>query len=67
MCLQLFGICFHAYNHRGDDGNEYDLFSILPGLQYFAEQGYTADNKIEENLLRSNFSGICGGNIDDWV
>ena len=67
MCLQLFGICFHAYNNRGDDGNEYDLFSILPGLQYFAEQGYTADNKIEENLLRSNFRGICGGNIDDWV
>lgn len=58
---------FFCLNQRGDDGNEYDFFSILPGLQYFAEQGYTTSCKIDEGLFRSNFRGICGGNMDDWV
>jgi hypothetical protein len=67
MYLQQFGRLNHFSKSRGDDGNEYDIFSILPGLQYFAEQGYTSDFKIVEAKLRNSFKGICGGNIDDWV
>ena len=40
---------------------------MLPGLQYFAEQGYTCDTKVDEYLLKTNFKGVCGGNIQDWV
>ena len=52
---------------RGDDGNEYDFFSILPGLQFFSEHGYTSNTDIDEKLFRDNFSGVCGGLLDDWV
>ena len=48
----------------GDDGMECDLFSALPGMQFFAEHGYS-DN-IDQNLLRANFRGSCNADYDDW-
>lgn len=49
----------------GDDGMECDLFSALPGLQYFAEHGYA--ETVNEQLLRANFRGTCDAVFDDWV
>jgi hexosaminidase len=49
----------------GDDGMECDLFSALPGIQFFAEHGY-AEN-VDNTLLRANFRGICNAEFDTWV
>ncbi len=49
----------------GDDGMECDLFSALPALQCFAEHGYA--ERVDEDLLRANFRGICGSEFDTWV
>jgi hexosaminidase len=49
----------------GDDGMECDVFSTLPGIQYFAEHGY--NDKIDPELLRANFAGSCEANFDRWV
>jgi hexosaminidase len=49
----------------GDDGMESDLFSGLPGAQFFAEHGHA--DAVDERLLRANFRGTCGGDLDDWV
>ncbi len=49
----------------GDDGMECDLFSALPGLQFFAEQGYA--DRVDDALLRANFRGICNAEFDTWV
>ena len=46
----------------GDDGYECDLFSALPGLQYFAEYGW--NDALDEDLLRANFHGSCEGDYD---
>lgn len=53
----------------GDDGMECDLFSALPGIQFFAEHGYTASETVDQELLRVNFRGACGAGADfnDWV
>jgi len=48
----------------GDDGNECDLFSALPGLQYFCEHGYAAT--VDKKLLRANFRGSCDADFDDY-
>lgn len=48
----------------GDDGNECDLFSTLPGLQLFCEHGYA--ESVDPALLRDNFQGSCGASYDDW-
>lgn len=49
----------------GDDGMECDLFSALPGLQFFAEHGYA--DRVSDTLLRANFRGICNAEFDTWV
>lgn len=52
----------------GDDGNECDILSAIPGLVYFGEQGYTASNiSVKESDMACRFAGICGGNWDDFV
>ncbi len=48
----------------GDDGMECDIFSALPGIQFFAEHGYADD--VEPTLLRANFRGSCEADFDDW-
>ncbi|MBI2438277.1 MAG: family 20 glycosylhydrolase [Lentisphaerae bacterium] len=49
----------------GDDGAECDIFSALPGIQFFAEHGYA--EKVNNTLLRANFRGICQAEFDTWV
>lgn len=49
----------------GDDGMECDIFSALPGIQYFAEHCYT--EAIDETQLRRNFFGSCHADYDDWM
>jgi hypothetical protein len=49
----------------GDDGMECDVFSALPGIQFFAEHAYA--DTVNPKLLRANFRGSCGGEFDDWV
>ncbi|KAJ1569872.1 hypothetical protein HK096_011446 [Nowakowskiella sp. JEL0078] len=50
----------------GDDGNECDIYSALPGFVYFAEHAYT---KLEPtaSIMRRTFLAICGGDLDDWI
>lgn len=49
----------------GDDGMECDVFSALPGLQFFAEHGYA--DEVDPGLLRANFQGACNADFDDFV
>jgi hypothetical protein len=49
----------------GDDGMECDVFSALPGIQFFAEHAYA--DSVDERQLRANFRGSCDGDFDDWV
>ncbi|CAO3613155.1 unnamed protein product [Cunninghamella blakesleeana] len=51
----------------GDEGNECDTFSALPGLLYYAELGYCEEDHVDFLLLKQTFDGICGGSFDDWV
>lgn len=48
----------------GDDGMECDMFSALPGIQFFAEHGYA--DEVAPVLLRRNFRGSCEADFDDW-
>jgi hypothetical protein len=49
----------------GDDGMECDIFSALPGTQYFAEHAF--HDTIDEQALRANFKGSCDADYDDFV
>jgi hypothetical protein len=49
----------------GDDGMECDVFSALPGIQFFAEHAYA--DSVDEQQLRANFRGSCDAEFDDWV
>jgi hypothetical protein len=40
---------------------------MFPGLQYFAEHGYTTADEVDFSLLKANFKGICEADFDDWV
>ncbi|GAA5866320.1 hypothetical protein JCM8547_000738 [Rhodosporidiobolus lusitaniae] len=53
----------------GDEGNECDLYSALPGMLYQAELAYTArdEEEVDANLLRRKFDGIVGGDLDDYI
>ncbi|KAI8098746.1 family 20 glycoside hydrolase [Halteromyces radiatus] len=51
----------------GDEGNECDVFSSLPGIHYYAQLGYCDDDDVDLSVLKYNFDAICGGNFDDWV
>jgi hypothetical protein len=44
---------------------ECDIFSALPGIQFFAEHGYA--DRVDDTLLRANFRGICNSELDTWV
>jgi hexosaminidase len=49
----------------GDGGMECDIFSALPGLQYFAELAYS--DVVDPVRLRANFRGSCDADFDDWL
>ncbi|KAJ3200994.1 hypothetical protein HK099_002407 [Clydaea vesicula] len=49
----------------GDDGNEFDLKSAMPGFCYFSERFYSNTEDIDESIKKS-FAGIFGGNLDDF-
>ena len=49
----------------GDGGMECDIFSALPGVQYFAEHAYA--DAVDPDRLRANFRGACAADFDDWV
>lgn len=57
----------------GDDGNECDSLTCLPGLAFYGEYGYldlsktTNSIEIDMNSLKRRFWGCCGGNFDDFV
>lgn len=36
-------------------------------MYYFADHGYTQENEIDLDRLKSCFEGVCGANFDDWV
>ncbi len=49
----------------GDDGMEVDLFSSLPGIQYFCEQAFGAADPMK--AAKKNFVGSCGCAFEPWV
>ncbi|KAF9421047.1 hypothetical protein BGZ94_008945 [Podila epigama] len=51
----------------GDEGHECDMFSSLPSMYYFADHGYTLEDEVDLDRLKSCFEGVCGANFDDWV
>ncbi|SCZ87601.1 BZ3500_MvSof-1268-A1-R1_Chr2-2g05067 [Microbotryum saponariae] len=51
----------------GDEGNECDLYSALPGMLYQAEHAYTQAEEVDAGLLRKKFDGIAGADFDDYV
>ena len=51
----------------GDEGNEVDLYSSLPSLQYYADLSYTNQSEVNPLLLKTRLSGITGASFDDYV
>lgn len=51
----------------GDEGNECDIYSAIPGMLYHAEHAYTRQDEVNTTLLRKKFDGITGGDFDDYV
>ncbi|GAA6032157.1 hypothetical protein JCM8097_007101 [Rhodosporidiobolus ruineniae] len=51
----------------GDEGNECDLYSALPGMLYQAELAYTKADEVDASLLRRKFDGVVGGDLDDYI
>ncbi|KAI9003251.1 glycoside hydrolase superfamily [Gaertneriomyces semiglobifer] len=51
----------------GDDGNECDVMSALPGFVYYAEHGYTSSLDVDWNMIRRAFAAVCGGNLEHFV
>jgi len=51
----------------GDEGNECDVWSCLPGLFYYAEHGYTKEPEVDVTLLKLKFDGVSGGSFDAFV
>jgi len=49
----------------GDDGNECDIFSALPGIQFFAEHGYA--EKVDPELLPARLRATSGCDFDPMV
>ncbi len=49
----------------GDDGAEHNLFSALPGVQFFAEHVYAGHP--DPARMRANFHGICQADFDGCV
>jgi len=51
----------------GDDGNEFDMYSLLPGLILYGEHGYTPNYEVSLDAIKSMFGAICGGDLDAWM
>jgi len=52
----------------GDEGNECDIWSALPGILFYSEHAYSPHKaKIDEEFLKTKFLAICGGSLDDFV
>jgi len=51
----------------GDDGNECDFWSALPGIWYFAEHAYTSSEEVDMEILSNKFDGCSGGNFEAFV
>ncbi|KAH9451540.1 hypothetical protein Pst134EA_025490 [Puccinia striiformis f. sp. tritici] len=51
----------------GDEGNECDIWSALPGILFYADHAYSDNSEIDLGFLKSKFDGICGGSFDDFV
>lgn len=50
----------------GDEGNEVNFWSTLPGILYQAEQAYTKSEEVDVGLLKKKFDGITGADFDDY-
>ncbi len=48
----------------GDDGNECDFYSMLPALQFFADQVYV--RKFDYRQFTDNLLGTCGIEFSEW-
>ncbi|MES2309421.1 MAG: beta-N-acetylhexosaminidase [Verrucomicrobiota bacterium] len=48
----------------GDDGMECDLFSALPGIQYFADHAYA--HQVKKETVQENFRGSCDATFHSW-
>ncbi|GEM08684.1 calcineurin temperature suppressor Cts1 [Rhodotorula toruloides] len=53
----------------GDEGNEFDLYSVLPGILYHSELAYTAReiDEFDAALFSPKFDGSVGADLDDYV
>ncbi|KAL6601940.1 glycoside hydrolase, partial [Neocallimastix sp. 'constans'] len=51
----------------GDDGNEFDMYSLLPGLILYGEHGYTPNHVVSLDTIKTTFGAICGGDLDAWM
>lgn len=49
----------------GDEGMEVDLFSALPGIQYFCEHAFGAADPMK--AAKKHFAGVCGCPFEPWV
>jgi hexosaminidase len=49
----------------GDDGMECDIFSALPGMQYFADLGY--GDASDDKTFHENFRGAAGFELGGYV
>ncbi|MDX1681566.1 MAG: beta-N-acetylhexosaminidase [Phycisphaeraceae bacterium] len=49
----------------GDMGMEVDIFSALPGIQYFCEHAFDADDPMA--AARRHFAAVCDGPMEPWV
>ncbi|PLW54142.1 hypothetical protein PCANC_06453 [Puccinia coronata f. sp. avenae] len=51
----------------GDEGNECDIWSALPGIVFYAEHAYSEKVEMDVGLVKSKFDAVCGGCFDDFV
>lgn len=51
----------------GDDGMEVDIFSALPGIQYFCEHAFGEQEQDPMALAKRHFKGVCGSPMEPWV
>ena len=49
----------------GDDGMEVDIFSALPGIQYFCEHVF--ERAVDQAVVARRFEAISGSPFSDWV
>ena len=49
----------------GDNGMQVDIFSALPGIQYFCEQAF--NEKADLSSVKAAFNGSCDAEFDDFM